>query len=251
MDSCACNAGGSASYRVKETIRTGYDRWRDELLNRSLNSNNCLLLQPNSTLLAISLLEFLNATYVAAHIRDTLRMLEPGSLLVVHLNKAARYRTGAKAADGSDMDGKPWHAELQWLRRHPAVRLNPTRIYVERLKGSILAAHLLNVKHITEHAHKHNTAVPTHIMLMASNMWLMRPGIETFVRCHTSSVRFGLATRACVPDYTCPLHDAVANATAMRRSTLCRLTVLRESFAFPIVQGGLLQKCAPEGQVTQ
>ena len=248
-DLCGCVA--NTTLQERERLRREYDDWRDVQLNKSMDHTECVLRSHRLQLVAISVLEYRNASYVARHLTHTLRFIETHSLIVVHLNRLSDYRDSSKA----------WHPELHSLMtEHPRVLLNPKRIAVQRGTGSILAAHLLNIKHLLKLkvTTDGTIASPDFVMLMASNMWLMRPGVEAFVGCHVSSVRFGLATRACVPDVVCPASAGTTSAQdeasrwraspRWHTSTLCRHTVLRQSEAFAVVADGWLQKCAPEGQ---
>ena len=252
MPSCGCPT--NTTYEEKETIRRSYEDRRDALLNQSIADTACVererfpflqkLTGPPSV--AVSVLEYLNATYVSRHAELTLRLLNPQSLLCMHLNALSRYRQFRQnTSKERDADDAPWHPELQWLTQHPRVLISPVRIAVARNTGSLLAAHLLNVKHLlSRYSGDNHAKPPPFILLLASNMWFMRPGVEAFANCHVSSVRFGLATPWCAPDYTCTKNDG------SHQSVLCRLSQLRESIVFPIVHrpNALLQKCVPEGQ---
>ena len=106
-------------------------------------------------------------------------MLRNDTILTLHLN-----------LDAAHLSNTTWHADQRWLAHNPRVLVNPTRIAVSRQHGgSILAAHLLNVRWLLQRAAASADAdgeQPAYLMLMASNQWLLRGGVEDFIRCHTS-----------------------------------------------------------------
>lgn len=193
--------------------------------------------------IAVSLLAYQNASYVANHVSHTLRYLRAGSLLLLHLNALTRYREAAMTTSTNsapvDADHGPWHAVLRPALANPRVLLNPRRIGVKRENGgSILVAHLLNVRHLLASGRE----VPAHVLLIASNTYALRSGVEAYVHCHTSSIRFAMATRTCVPDRICPF------GRDWHADPMCRFAQLKASFVERLLDDGIASKCHHEGQ---
>ena len=193
---------------------------------------------------AVSLLTWQQPRYVSLLLRHTLAMLGPHSRVVLHLNANTRLPQG----DGTRGDsGRPLGGELTWMRDEPRVLLNPRRVPVKRLSCSILLAHLLNVKHLLE-VQSVAARPPGFVLLMASNMVFMRPGVEAAIACHRSSTRGMSASPWCLRDVDCEYDSSGAT---QKRSTHCRLTQLRASPFFGAIgssSSSLVARDAHEGQ---
>ena len=239
-DSCGCGAGFNES-RAHQSRNRVRDIAASLARNRTLA---CSLDQSNSVHehlhVGVSAAVNLDANYVSRHLKHTLRLLNPRSVIVVHLSQMSKY---------------DFSKELSWLKDHPRVRINPLRVLVNRGAGSgIMFAHLLNIKWLLR-----DGDVPPYVILMSGNMWLMRRGVESYVHCLQSSVRFTAPTPWCTPDLSCPVPSVTA---AMPRSNnniawskfnrvvevKCRTTEYRDSQFFSLIGKRFIQRCRHEGQ---
>ena len=111
--------------------------------------------------LAVSLPVYGAAPWVELLVRNTLSFAQPSSGLMLHLNAQTAYSTCAVA---------------RWNQSVPRLAVNPVRIPVRRATGLILYAHLSNAKAISR-----RWPQCEYVVLMASNAFWVRPGMEARV----------------------------------------------------------------------
>lgn len=111
--------------------------------------------------LAVSLPVYGAAPWVEFLVRNTLAFIQPSSGLMLHLNAQTIY--------------SPCTVE-RWNQSVPRLAVNPVRIPVRRATGLILYAHLSNAKAISW-----RWPQCEYMVLMASNAFWVRPGMEARV----------------------------------------------------------------------
>ena len=238
VDSCSERCASSNASKNAESIahrdqrRVAAMQANRECIHKSNRDSS----SPHFLSVAVSIAAYQNATYVSQHVDHTLQHLSLHSVVAIHLSATTDY--------GTSYGGKLRAVELAWLYQQPRVHVNPKRIFTRRGFGSVLLAHLLNIQLLEAHANETwRPALPEFTMLMSSNMWLVRPGVERYISCHVSSLRFSYPTAWCAAEP--PACKSVQHA----RGPLCRSSQLRASLWFRHIVGQrLYARCNHEGQ---
>jgi len=120
--------------------------------------------------LVISTLVFEDREYVDMYFDNILSYTRNSTLVIAHLSAAANY---------SEEEVK------HFISYSPRILVNCRRYYTHEWQGSLAHAHLRNVQWLST-----NIGLQfAHLMLLASNSWLVRFGVEDYIRNHNVSTR--------------------------------------------------------------
>jgi len=122
----------------------------------------------NTYQVMISTLVFEDPWYLKFYFNNLLHFTTKDTVIVAHLSAMSNCTE-------KDM--------LDIVNHHPRLLLNCHQFYTQKYHGSLAHAHIQNILWAEEIKLKYQT-----IMLMSSNSFLIRPGVEAYTRKHSASL---------------------------------------------------------------
>lgn len=148
----------------------------------------------------LSISAFEGSEYLRELTENALNHTAPSTVIVLHLNRASRYRAGPRGGD----------PHFDWLWNHPRVLINCLRLDVERKSGSLLQSQLANVLWANAVG-----LSPRFVVFQASNMWWVRRGMESYVHKHRQSLPCIRTPAACLRAHLDPFRHAYQGCAAV------------------------------------
>eukprot|EP01051_Picozoa_sp_SAG22_P018251 SAG22_NODE_3021_length_2018_cov_0.994789_1_plen_236_part_00 len=119
--------------------------------------------------IVISLLSYAEAPMVREAVDNILRFTRDCTV-VVHISNSSKH-------DYSDA-----LPDMQWLKAHPRVEVNPTRLATRWGHGSLLAAHIANYRHMAGKYGARWLQEEGHFVFMADSARMISTGLEAYIQ---------------------------------------------------------------------